>query len=445
MPYQNLSQPICFSGSIKANGSEAPLTFHAHINSFGKIEFDFYNIALTDESRFIADQLESFGDFSLSGKSEDGTALSIDNLDLNDSEIDFDQNIISLGVSRCRKAKFIRKLDNPNQSIRRWLKGFRSDPARQLIQKCQLGTIVMGECHVDDPNEISGFIKIEINEEPLDFTDWHNQANKLLDHVLGIMHFATGKRFKVPIVENYTGKSLEVIVLSQTGENTVSEIPVCSYIGRQSIFNAAVTSYSNPPFTVNNLLSTIEWFVMDSSIYEVRLIHAFTAIENIIASNLEDSENGKLVLPAKDFDKKYRPILRGVIKKCIEKWSTEDVDKQKNELIKINEGLADLNRRSLREKLNILAKNWAVPLGDITEIQITAAVRARNLIVHTGSYNKGNNAEKWEHLTVIREIVIRFIFTAIGYKGNYISHLGGFHSSQYPPKILSLPNSSAER
>ncbi len=444
MPYQNLSQPLCFSGSIKANGSEAPLTFQAHISSFGKIEFDFDNIALTDESRFIADQLWSFGDFSLSGKSEDDTALSIDNLDLNDSEVDFDQNIISLRVSRCRKAKFARKFDNPDQSIRRWLKGFRSDPARPLIQKCQLGTIVMGECHVDDPNEISGFIKIEINEEPLDFANWHDEANKLLDHVLGIMHFATGRRFKMPIIENYTGKSLEVIVLSQTGENTVSEIPVCSYIYRQSIFNAAVTSYFTPPFTVINLLGTIEWFIMDSSIYEVRLIHAFTALENIIASNLEDSENGKLVLSAKEFDK-HRRALRGVIKKCIEKWSIDDIDKRNNELKKINEGLADLNRRSLREKLSILAKSWAVPLEDITENQITAAVKARNLIVHTGSYNLGSDKEKWEHLTVIREIVIRFIFTAIGYQGNYISHLGEFHSSQYPPKILSLRNSSVEQ
>ncbi|MGZ5052101.1 MAG: hypothetical protein ACXWF8_08630 [Methylobacter sp.] len=407
MPYQNLSQPICFSGSIKANGFEAPLTFQAHISFFGKIEFDFDNIA-----------------------------LSIDNLDLNDSEVDFNQNIISLRVSRCRKAKFTRKLDNPNLSIRRWLKGFRSDPARPLIQKCRLGTIVMGECHVDDPNEISGFIEIGFNEEPLVIANWHDEANKFLDHVLGIMQFATGKRFKMPIIENYTGNILEVTALSQIGENTISEIPVCSYIYRQSIFNTAVTAYFNDAFTIKNLLSTIEWFIMDSSIYEVRLIHAFTALENLIASNLEDSENGKLVLPAKEYDKKYRPILRSMIKKCIEEWSNGDTEKKANELQKINEGLADLNRRSLREKLTILAEKWGVPLGGISESQIKAAVKARNLIVHTGSYDIGNNVEKWEHLTVIREIVIRFIFTAIGYEGNYISHLGGFRHVSYPPNSL---------
>ncbi len=431
MPFENLSQPICFSGSLKANESEALLTFRAHINPFGEIEFDFDNIAVTNKTCFLENHLGSSSDFSLSGKAEDGTELSIDSLGLN-SEVD--QNIISLSVSRCPEARFTRKLDKPKESIFRWLKGFRSDPTRPLNQKCQIGTIVMGECHYDDPNEISGFIKLEINEEQFDSAIWHEQANKLLDHVLGVMHFATGKMFKTPIIENYTGKTLEVMVLSQTAENSVSDIPVCSFIDRQSIFNVAVASFSNPPFPVNNLLSAIEWFVMDSSIYEVRLIHAFTALENIIASNLEKSENGKLILPAKDFEKKYRPILRGVVKKCIEKWSISDADKKKNELEKINEKLSELNRRSLKENLYLLANSWSVSLEGINDNQIKAAVNARNLIVHEGSYNETDSNIKIEHFWVIREIVIRFIFTAIGYQGSYISHLGEFHAN-YPPKV----------
>ncbi|MEQ1530060.1 MAG: hypothetical protein ABL925_12150, partial [Methylococcales bacterium] len=412
---------------------EALLTFRAHINPFGEIEFDLDKIALTDQNSFIPDHLCSFGDFSLSGKAEDGTELFIDKLSFN-SEGDLDD--INLSISRCPEARFIRKLEKPTQAIRRWLKGFRSDPTRPLIQECQLGTIVIGECHYDDPNEISGFIKLEINEEKFDSVIWHEQANKLLDHVLGVMHFATGKMFKTPIIENYTGKTLEIMVLSQIAENQVSDIPVCSFIDRQSIFNTAVASFFNPPFPVNNIMSAIEWFVIDSSIYEVRLIHAFTALENIIASNLEKSENGKLILPAKDFEKKYLPILRRVVKKCVEKWSIGDSDQKKNELEKINEKLIELNRRSLKENLELLANCWSVSLQGINNNQIKAAVNARNLIVHEGSYNETDSNVKMEHFWVIREIVIRFIFTAIGYQGNYISHLGEFHTSQYPQKSL---------
>jgi hypothetical protein len=55
---------------------------------------------------------------------------------------------------------------------------------------------------------------------------------------------------------------------------------------------------------------------MDSSIYEVRLIHAFTALENIIASNLEESENSKLFLPPDEFKKLIKDMKIG-INSCI--------------------------------------------------------------------------------------------------------------------------------
>ena len=431
MPSTNLCQPIFFSGSLKANDSEALLTFKAHINPFGNMVFDFDTIAVTTTNSFIQDHLWTIDNFSLSGKAEDGTKLFIDSFGLNDSEVDLDQNIISLKVSRCPEASFIRKLEKPNQSILRWLKGFRNDTARPLMQQCQLGTIVMYECHFDDSDEISGVIKIESNEEQLDFATWHDRANNLLDHVMGVMRFATGKMFKTSIIENYTGNELEVIVVSQTGVNSVSNIPVCSYIDRQSIFKAAVASFFEPPFPVNNLLSTVEWFVMDSSIYEVRLIHVFTALENLVASNLESSENGKLLISVNQFKK-----LQKTLKKTIKDWIIDNNIMPDEDRGKIYAKLNDLNRRSLEEKLRILARQWSVLLQGIDDDKIKAAIRARNSIVHEGRYNETDSKVKMEHLWVIREIVIRFILTAIGYKGSYLSHLGGFQTLPFPPQNL---------
>ncbi|MDD5276501.1 MAG: hypothetical protein PHR16_10520 [Methylovulum sp.] len=432
MTYQKLSQPIHFLGSLKANRSEAPLTFQAYINPYGKIEIDFDKIIVNTRNIFIQDCLWSFGEFSLTGKAEDGTELSIESLSLDNSEVDLDKNIISLRVSRCPKIRFVRKLDRPREAVLRWLNGFRSDPTRPLVQECQLGTIILGECQFNDSNEITGFIKIEINEEQLGFSDWHEQANKLLDHIMGVMSFAIGMRIKTPIIENYASNDLEIMVLSQAGNNSVSGIPVFSYIDRQSIFNTAVASFFNPPFPVKNLLSTIEWFVMDSSIYEVRLIHAFTALENIIASNLEESENGTLFLPPVKFEK----LIQG-IKKVLKKWLIDNTCMEGQERGKIYAKLKDVNRRSLGENLNTLANRWSVSLEGISKENIAAAINVRNSIIHTGSYNDESDSNiKISHFWVIREIVIRFIFTAIGYQGNYISHLGNFHTSQYPPKIL---------
>ena len=97
--------------------------------------------------------------------------------------------------------------------------------------------------------------------------------------------------------------------------------------------------------------------------------------------------------------------------------------------------LQNLNRQSIVQKLYILAKRWAVPLDGISRKQIKTAKDARDSIVHRGHYDKDGSNELWEHVTVEREIVIRFLFTAIGYQGRYISHLGGFHHAQFPPNL----------
>jgi hypothetical protein len=57
------------------------------------------------------------------------------------------------------------------------------------------------------------------------------------------MSFAIGMSIKTPIIENYAGDNLEIMVFSKAGKTAVSNIPVFSYIDRKSIFNTAVDAY----------------------------------------------------------------------------------------------------------------------------------------------------------------------------------------------------------
>lgn len=98
--------------------------------------------------------------------------------------------------------------------------------------------------------------------------------------------------------------------------------------------------------------------------------------------------------------------------------------------------LAELQRRSLRRRLDILLARWSVPMEGITKAMIRGAFNARNEIIHEGRYylEGETRPELWEHYCIIREIVTRMIFSAIGFKGRYISHLGGYHQASYPPQ-----------
>ncbi|MDP3877535.1 MAG: hypothetical protein Q8Q50_11190 [Methylobacter sp.] len=422
-----------FSGFLQADGRTVPVTFRARINSSsGEVEFEFDEIALTKETYFIREYWRPEGEmvnyFSLSGKFEEGSAeLTTETLCFSSLGSDH----INPRGGCCSQVTFHHKFADAISKpwMRMSLKGFRS--SHPLKSECRLGTIAMVEKSPSDveSDAITGFIIVKSDNEYVNSSVWQEEVNKLIDHVRRVMSFASGVRLQAPVVEFYTGDKSEIIVYSQLRQASSASNPVFSSGDQQSIFEAAVASFISPPSEVKNLFIALEWYVMDSTCSEVRLVNAMTVLENLISSNLD--ENDTLIRPSKEFEN-HRRTLRRVLKQCIDKWSIDETKKPEDILSDINERLADLNRRSLKQKLDILVERWSVPLDGIGEDKIKAAKKARDLIVHQGHYHKN---DLWEHGTVIREIVVRFILTAIGYQGRYISYLGGYHFAQFPPKI----------
>lgn len=235
-----------------------------------------------------------------------------------------------------------------------------------------------------------------------------------------------------------------MVALTQTRQASAA-FRTFAYHSQQPVFDAAVTSFFNPPFEVKNLFFAIEWFAMEATYNEVRLVNAMTALENLVASNLGD--NDTLIRPKKEFEK-TRSTLRSVLRQCIGKWSSEEATRADEIVLELNERLADLNRRSILQKLMILAERWSVPLDGIGEDKIKAAKQARDRIVHRGHYyddGKERNDDLWGHVTVVREIVVRFLLTAIGYRGGYFSYIGGCHDEQFPPQTRETSGSDSNQ
>jgi hypothetical protein len=75
-------------------------------------------------------------------------------------------------------------------------------------------------------------------------------------------------------------------------------------------------------------------------------------------------------------------------------------------------------------------------MGGIEDTALKGAKQAHDKVVHRGQYYEGakeTDADLWTHVTVVREVAVRFLFTAIGFKGRYISHMGGYHDAEFPP------------
>ena len=438
MEDKGLSDFKFFSGSIQLIDKSVPIDFFALINQRGEVEFDFDPIVLTNETSFILKPMSAeqtgLNYFSLFGKSEDGTELRTEDFQINNLGTDSDKsgNHIRL-KGRCSKVIFMRPLVETAlvPTLKMHMKGFQN--FHQLVATCDIGEIVMhGQNSIVDADTITGYIAVQAKAsiQPTDLSAWRSDANKLLEHVHRVMSFASATLLRVPVIEFYSNKSLEVTALSQ-GKQSSASMRIFHFLNQQDFFETAVKSFFNPPFEVKNLFFAVEWFAMDSSYSEVRLANAMTALENLIASNLSESET--LVRSKKEFEK-VRKNIRCVLKETVKEWFDNE-DERAVALQEINEKMPDLNRKTLLKKLNIIIKRWSVPMHGIKESDILAAKKARDLIVHQGYYDHNRGEELWVHITIVREIVVRIILTVLGFKGTYVSHVGGFHDVQFPPVI----------
>ncbi|MGB7510655.1 MAG: hypothetical protein WBP54_05110 [Pelodictyon phaeoclathratiforme] len=433
-----------FSGTLEASGYSTPITFSASISHAGKIIFDFGVIPLIQENAYILKLFHKESikseNFTLSGTSEDGTEFTTKDLYftcLNDSWSK-EAGSLMRPVGECQSAELLCTLDeiSPKPLLRIRLKGFQN--FHRLKATCRLGLIDMGGASsIDDPDTVTGAIEIRPEIKPVDLATWHDEADKLLEHIRRLMSVASAATLQVPIIEYIVENKCEITVFSQS-RHAPSSMDVIHFLDQQPFFEAAVKSFFEPPIRVKNLFFAIEWFSMDPSYSEVRLVNAMTALENLVDSHLADSD--ALIRPKGEFNKTRR-VLRQVIKQCIEKWSDEDSETVGEAVKNLNEKLADLNRRSIFEKIKRLAELWSVPLDGISDKQIQSAKGARDLIVHRGNYyeeGEDKSDDLWEHVTVIREIVVRFFLTAINFKGSYCSYLGGYHITQFPPDPTDL-------
>jgi len=166
-----------------------------------------------------------------------------------------------------------------------------------------------------------------------------------------------------------------------------------------------VRSYFEPPIDVKNLKFAIKWFCMKASYREATLITAMTVLENLIDSNL--SEQDTLILPQKIFEK-LRKALSNEIKSQSKDWASGQ-DERDAYVKELCVRLSELKRRSLMDKIALLAKRWGVDLNGIPDGGIQGAKRARDQVVHRGHYQptNGSSRDLHDHVLTIREVVVR--------------------------------------
>jgi len=425
-----------FTGHLSLAGDSVPVHVRIGMDEAGVLEFEFETLKLTDQSRFIYMNWHTpsreITYFSLDAATAEGKTFSTAKLYF----LSLNNRTDATGTwfspsAKCDLGVLLYKLKDraEHAALRMRVKGFKN--FGPLREECPLGLVVArGQHEIDDVDTITGSFAVQATG-PVDAAAWRAEAENLLKHIRRVMSFAATSLLRAPIMEFFSGDTLEVTVRSEPRQHSAFA-PIIHFLAQEAIFRAGVNSFFNPPVAVKHLFFAIEWFAMTSTYNEIRLVEAMTALENLVDSNLEENET--VILPRRVFDKIRRVLLR-VIRQCVAKWEPST---REDALSDINEKLNDLNRRSLLRKLATLQKRWNVPLDGIDNAALNAAKRARDKVVHRGQYYedaKETDADLWTHVMVIREVAVRFLFIAIGYKGQYISHMNGYHNAEFPPAL----------
>jgi hypothetical protein len=308
-----------------------------------------------------------------------------------------------------------------------------------LSADCELGQVTMNGGRIkktDDLNWINGFISVQATTTPEDLMVWRSRSERLLDHIRKVMSLAAATMLKAPIRFFVHDGKWEIHALSQSQQQRAS-LRVVHDLDQEKIFDTAVQTFFRPVISANNITFAIEWLAMDAAYNETRLINAMTALENLLNSNLSESE--QLYQSPRVFEKIRREIRRFTLE-CMDRLAPGgSVPGPEVLSAKLN----DLNRKPLIDKIYLLAKHWSVPIEDLDRQNISSSIAARNKIVHRGQYydNDGRSNDSltdlWDHAMLIRELVARFILTSYGYVGPYCTYVGGFKNVKFPSEARS--------
>lgn len=378
--------------------------------------------------------------FSLNGVSGDGVRFTSDHITISSlgKESTPTRTTMHLKLS-CSKGAFLSAPDDPGgrRFVRYRLVGFAAFP--HLEARCRLGEIAMAGTHpLPRTDRISGYLQVVAPEEVADFPAWREEADRLCLHLQRYMSFAQSRLIQAPMVEMWDGKTAERIHYSQTRRSRTGQV-VIHPMKLQAYFERAVAAFFDPPVLVVNPTYALEWFAMDAGYTETRLLNVMTALENLTASNLSDAET--LFLSKSRFEKIATAMRAAAREVSAKSPAAGDPTLEADWLKALPARMLDLNRRSLSDKIHRLAARWRVPLDDlVTDEALAAAIKARNAIVHRGWYyepaaGSTEHRDLWDHVLLMREILIRFVLTTLHYEGDYLSFRGGQYDVALPVTV----------
>lgn len=244
---------------------------------------------------------------------------------------------------------------------------------------------------------------------------WWEESEKLLRHLCQVLSFACDS-YLVSVYERRARLGEDVYRFVSRGPTSQPHLPPFDMLYMEQIFDCAVRSFEDRADAVARLDPAIRWLTAPAAYEENRLINAMSGIESILA---------RAALPDLFMETDAFESLQKKVRKFL---------KAEGAPFGMRSKTAELNRRSLRERLEALLDTHAIVRSDLDPDWMATLIEARNLIVHTGvAPERSDDDDRLFPLVVqAREVVTRIILSELGFESQYRSWLHGDQYLEFP-------------
>lgn len=287
------------------------------------------------------------------------------------------------------------------------------------------GTVALAAPH--EPQEygaLEGIITIESADTSPPLASWLATCDDLIARILDIVSLGQGRYVRYGIRECYVNETLAQLDFYGAHESTDPYQPCFHHLNMEPVLTLAVNSYTPRLRDDAGLGIAIEWLLMNPRYIEGKYLTAHTAIEHLLA--ILGSHLPTTILEPEAYQRAVLPRLAS----ALELASKDLPDASDEDLAFLRRKLDGLNHRPFTDRLLSLFEHLRVPTSDLAD-RIPAALRARNKLLHRGRYTGDEPLQ--EHLTVLRELVVRTILTLLNFHGYYESYLRDPTWGPFPP------------
>jgi hypothetical protein len=408
-----------FQGTLSGHGSTVPIGFDVTVDDLGALQLNLDRLPFSREAYALhvnGRPGTPIDLIAIEGRSEAGHAFRSDSFHIGQfnhgsqpgQELSFQGGCFDADLTLPADGDRDHRRDARVWLVRQ-LRTF-----RRIARETPLGRVTIGGPRQDRDNQSpDGFIAVH-RPEGDQREDWWPESEKLLTHVARVLSFACDTYLRPVIEERYTADGVTVRIVCQSRASGPFMAPFHE-LHMEPIFARACDSYFDRHDMIEDLDAAIRWMTAPVAYDESRLINAMSALENILdRCGLDEVVSFLGASAFKRLASRVRQLLRDV---------------------GVPEGMADkvaeLNRRSLGEKVTILLRARGIVVDDLPSDWLATVIAQRNAIIHTGVSDEFGEQEPdtLDHTIWVREVLVRIVLERFGFEGAFRSWL--HHDDQY--------------